>query len=213
LSLYNALRYVKERPDQYFGGVAIVYAGDFFQFPPVGGTPLFTPVSSHASQTEQEMLKHLGRLAWKSVNTVITLMEQQRMKTDPKFSAAVQRLCVRQCMYEDLDLFNSRMIRSSSNGQGIDLGSNGNQLAAAIVGTNASQENLNMCKAAANCVLFPDELIVCAANDKLEKLSGTLTREIRQHLLGLNVAAFSSAGLCFIVCGNAGHSVIKKLVH
>ncbi|KAG2150887.1 hypothetical protein DEU56DRAFT_702976, partial [Suillus clintonianus] len=92
-----------------FGGVAIVYAGDFFQFPPVGGSPLFTPVSSHATQTEREILKRLGRLAWKSINTVVTLSEQQRMNTDPEFGAAVQRLHVRQSTYEDIDLFNSRV--------------------------------------------------------------------------------------------------------
>jgi len=140
------------------------------------------------------MLKHLGRLAWKSVNMVVTLTKQQRMKMDPKFGAAVQHLCMRQCTYEDLDLFNSRIICSSSNGQGINLSSNGNQLAAAIISTNASWENLNMCKAAANCTLFPDNLIICAANNKLHKLSGTLMQEIHQYLLGLDVAAFSSAG-------------------
>ncbi|KAG2107455.1 uncharacterized protein F5147DRAFT_528945, partial [Suillus discolor] len=103
------LCYAKERPDVYFGGVTIVYAGDFFQFPPVGGMPLCSPVASHANQSKCEILKWLGRLAWKSVNTVVTLTEQQRMKTDPEFGAAVQRLHIRQCTYEDVDLFNSRM--------------------------------------------------------------------------------------------------------
>ncbi|KAG2124013.1 hypothetical protein DEU56DRAFT_744929, partial [Suillus clintonianus] len=116
------------------------------------------------------------------------------MKTDPEFGAAVQRLRVRQCTYEDVDLFNTRVVRSSSNTQGIDLGTNDNLTGAAIVSTNASREHLNNIKAAATCATHALNLVICAANDRVKQTSSTLTREIRLHLLGLDVAAFSSAG-------------------
>ncbi|KAG2153440.1 uncharacterized protein EDB93DRAFT_1082271 [Suillus bovinus] len=90
--LDHALRYAKEKPDKYFGGAAFISSGDFYQYPPVGGTPLFSPISSYAPQTEQEMLKWLGRLAWKTIDTVVTLTEQQHMKSDPEFGNAVQWL-------------------------------------------------------------------------------------------------------------------------
>ena len=40
----HALRFAKERPDVWFGGVALIFAGDLFQYPPVGRSPLYTPI-------------------------------------------------------------------------------------------------------------------------------------------------------------------------
>lgn len=88
--LDHALRYAKEKLDEYFGGAAFISSGDFYQYLPVGGTPLFSPISSYGPQTEQEILKRLGRLACKTVDTVVTLMEQQHMKSDPEFADVVQ---------------------------------------------------------------------------------------------------------------------------
>jgi hypothetical protein len=33
----HALRFTKERPDKWFGGIVVIFSGDFYQFPPVGG--------------------------------------------------------------------------------------------------------------------------------------------------------------------------------
>ena len=41
--LINALRYAKGN-NLTFGGIMIMFARDFFQYPPVGGTPLYTPI-------------------------------------------------------------------------------------------------------------------------------------------------------------------------
>jgi hypothetical protein len=110
--LDQALRYATEKPDEYFGGVAIICSGDFFQYPPVGGMALYTPILLYANQSEQEILKHLGRLAWKAVDTVVTLTEQHRMKDDPAFGDAMQCLHVHECTFEDVDLFNEHVIHS-----------------------------------------------------------------------------------------------------
>jgi hypothetical protein len=40
--LDQALRFSKEC-DEWFGGINIVFAGDFYQFPPVLQTPLYVP--------------------------------------------------------------------------------------------------------------------------------------------------------------------------
>ncbi|KAG1782952.1 hypothetical protein EV702DRAFT_949302, partial [Suillus placidus] len=88
----------------------VIFAGDFYQFPPVAGSALYSPISTYANPSEQEILKRLGRLAWKTVNTVVTLTEQQRMKSDPPFGDAMQRLRVHECTYEDVDLFNARLM-------------------------------------------------------------------------------------------------------
>ena len=87
----HALRYAKENRDDWFGGVNIIFSGDFFQYPPVGSSPLYTPLSSKPKQTTQALYKCLGQLAWKSIDTVVELTEQQRMKDDPEYRGAVSR--------------------------------------------------------------------------------------------------------------------------
>ena len=71
----------------------MIFAGDFYQYPPVFGSPLYSPIKDYAKATEQELMKRLGQLAWKSVTEVIILEEQERMKDDPKYGQAVLRLC------------------------------------------------------------------------------------------------------------------------
>ncbi|KAI5987252.1 hypothetical protein EDD15DRAFT_2116022, partial [Pisolithus albus] len=92
-----------------FGGITIIFAGDFFQYPPVGGAPLYTPISPYAGTSDAEICRRLGRLAWKRVNTVVNFTEQQRMKGDPQYGEAVCRLRTRECTLDDVDLFNSRV--------------------------------------------------------------------------------------------------------
>jgi len=55
--------------------------------------------------------------------------------------------------YEDVDLFNSRVVRWVEYPDGVDLSTVANLQAAVVVGTNALREELrvNHCKARANC--------------------------------------------------------------
>jgi hypothetical protein len=78
--LYSALHFVKEKPDQWFGGIMVIFAGEFYQYPPVGGTPLSTHISAYAGQSDDEINKRLGQLVWKSINSVVTLTVQECMK-------------------------------------------------------------------------------------------------------------------------------------
>jgi len=55
----HALHFAKERPDLWFGGIVVIFSGDFFQYPPVGGSALYTPISRYAGQTDDEIKKHL----------------------------------------------------------------------------------------------------------------------------------------------------------
>ena len=82
----------KEKPHLWFGGVMVIFAGDLYQYPPVGGTALYTPTSAYTNQTDKEIKKRLGCLVWKTVNTVVSLTEQERMKGDPEYGAAVRHL-------------------------------------------------------------------------------------------------------------------------
>ncbi|KAJ3916684.1 hypothetical protein F5877DRAFT_4210, partial [Lentinula edodes] len=90
-----------------FGGINIIFSGDPFQYPPVG-TSLYTPIRSSGKQSEDELMRRLGRMAWKSINAVVELHEQKRMEDDPEYAAAVSRLRIRECIKSDVELFNSR---------------------------------------------------------------------------------------------------------
>lgn len=57
-----ALCFVKEVPDEWFGGITIIFAGDFFQFTPVCATPLYNPISQHAKSSDSELAKRIGHL-------------------------------------------------------------------------------------------------------------------------------------------------------
>ncbi|KAG2743393.1 hypothetical protein P692DRAFT_20746269, partial [Suillus brevipes Sb2] len=50
--LNHALRFAKERPDLPFWGVTLIFSGDFFQYPPVAGSALYTPISPYTGQTD-----------------------------------------------------------------------------------------------------------------------------------------------------------------
>lgn len=79
-----ALMFAKEQPNVWFGGIIVICAGNFFQYPPVCATPLYNPISAHAKPSPTQLAKQLGCLAWKSINTVISCTEQKCMKGDPE---------------------------------------------------------------------------------------------------------------------------------
>jgi len=132
----HALRFAKEKLDTLFGDVTIIFTGDFFQYPPVGGTPLYSPIAPYAGHSDAKICKRLGRMSWKSVNTVVNFTEQQRMKSDPKYGEAVQRLWTQECTLADVDLFNSRVVKSAASPGGVDMRESGYCNALAIVATN-----------------------------------------------------------------------------
>jgi hypothetical protein len=95
--------------------IELIFAGDFFQYPPVGGTPLYTSIryaKKNDKITDQLFAKQLGCMMWKSVDDVIFLDEQQRMKGDLEYGDAILRLRKHKCIMEDVDLSNSHVIKS-----------------------------------------------------------------------------------------------------
>ncbi|KAG1779377.1 hypothetical protein EV702DRAFT_966447, partial [Suillus placidus] len=111
------------------------------------------------------------------------------MKSNPEFGEAVHRLRLRQCTFEDVDLFNSQLIRSANNPDCVDLGDGTNQSAAAIVATNVLQEVLNTKKAEASCA--PEALVRANALDKCSH--ETLDFEDRLQLLKMDFSSVKAS--------------------
>ena len=74
------------------------------------------------------------------------------MKDDPGYGDAVNRLRVRKCTYKDLELFNTRLMKSASYADGVNMSKDGNWKATVIVSTNSLRETVNIRKAESNSI-------------------------------------------------------------
>jgi len=189
----HALRYAKGN-NVFFGGIIVIFAGDFFQYPPVGGTPLYAPIKyakKNNEITDQLFAKRLGHMVWKSIDDVIFLDEQQRMKDDLEYGNAVLRLRKCKCIMEDVDLFNSCVIKSVNYPGGIDMGIDGNEESVIIVSKNLNQQVINMRKAVAMCA-NSDKLVLCSALDTVK--DANIQPSSRQDLLKMDISWYSHEG-------------------
>ena len=69
------------------------------------------------------------------MNVVVSLSEQQHMKDDLEYASAVGRLRIRECNLGDVELFNSRVVRSVRHPDGLEMMGNREE-ATMLVGTN-----------------------------------------------------------------------------
>ena len=116
------MRIAKERSDAWFGGIIVIFAGDFHQHAPVSESALYQTISNSMRQNNNEIKTRLGRLAWKSVDTMIELNEQKQMENDLEYANVVNRLWNCKCNFDNVDLFNSRVITSPPNPNGVNMG-------------------------------------------------------------------------------------------
>ena len=84
VALNAQLMKIKNRPSSIFGGVNLVFFGDFLQFPAVSSFDLYVdcPRSQYA----------LGHRLWRSLNVCVVLHQQMRQAEDPEYAALLQRV-------------------------------------------------------------------------------------------------------------------------
>ena len=95
--------------DLPFGGMNIIFSGDFAQLPPVGGSSLFsgsigTQVHSGLKPGGQEAT--VGKALWHQITTVVILRENMRQKTQSKRDAFLRKALINmryaKCTPEDI---------------------------------------------------------------------------------------------------------------
>jgi hypothetical protein len=96
-----------------FGGVNIIFAGDFAQLPPVREIKLFARIKhtfNASSKLGQSIV--LGKLLWLSVKTIVILYEQHRQPglENDVFVALLSRLREGRCTSADYRLLQSRVL-------------------------------------------------------------------------------------------------------
>lgn len=80
-----------------FGGVNIIFSGDFGQLRPVRQQPLFSHelvsrISINTAQTITGQTALHGAYLWRQIDTVVQLRKNLRHQTDPRFSNLLQRV-------------------------------------------------------------------------------------------------------------------------
>jgi hypothetical protein len=99
-------------PNKPFGGLNMIFSGDFSQLPPVGGGEsislysgsIGTQICSGLSHYGQESA--IGKALWHQVTTVVILRENMRQKLqspeDAKFCKALENMQYKACTQEDI---------------------------------------------------------------------------------------------------------------
>ena len=80
VNLNMNLKEAKSQYDDYFGGINIIFMGNFLQLATISHLDVYINKSS-----EWEYGHHL----WRPINLVVLLTEQMRKSDDPEFAAAL----------------------------------------------------------------------------------------------------------------------------
>jgi hypothetical protein len=97
--LHKQLSIAKANPEVAFGGVNIIFFGDFLQLPAVLNPDLYVDNKDYP----------LGHQLWRSLNAVVILTQQMRQAGDPEYAALLSRLRVREPTDEDIETLNDRI--------------------------------------------------------------------------------------------------------
>jgi hypothetical protein len=127
-----------------FGGVNMIFAGDFAQLPPIGDTRLYKDINTAsvaAAATNRAQGKTLGRLLWLSVETVVMLHETMHQAGDANagFVDLLQRLRDGCCDDDDYGILSGR----SLNKRALPSGDGGWKFAPVIVTNNTARDAIN----------------------------------------------------------------------
>src|SRR5205814_6314430 len=98
-SASTKLGHAKSMPSEKFGGVNVIFMGDFLQLASVSSRDLY--IDNANTRT--------GHDIWRSQNAVVILRRQMRQAGDPRYAELLHRLRFHQPTDEDIDLLNTRV--------------------------------------------------------------------------------------------------------
>lgn len=97
--LHKQLAIAKANPETSFGGVNILFFGDFLQLPAVLNPDLYVDTKKFG----------LGHRLWRSLNAVVILKQQMRQAGDPLYGGILSRIRLRIPTDEDIEILRSRI--------------------------------------------------------------------------------------------------------
>ena len=132
-----------------FGGLDMIFFGDFIQFPPIGGNPLYhnwnLELPIHGKVTPKEVREYISRTMWKNLTHIVLLDEQMRIQ-DEAYQGILNRLREGKCTDDDIAVLNTRVIENNVNLtslSGDPIITPGNELGMSINNLFAHEHSLN----------------------------------------------------------------------
>ena len=108
-------------PQIPFGGVNVIFFGDYLQYRPIYDAPLHTDFSLPSKQkagklpNEKEIQQRVARSLILQINCVVKLTQQMRTE-DPRYLQLLERLRHGQCNQDDYELLLTRVVGQPSAG-------------------------------------------------------------------------------------------------
>ena len=100
--------------DIAFGGVNVIFAGDFAQLPPVMAKPLYdfqVGTSAKAGMSPYDQECAIGKAVWHQITTVVILKQNMRQRSqtpkDASFRSALENMRYKSCTDEDITFLRS----------------------------------------------------------------------------------------------------------
>jgi hypothetical protein len=113
------LAHALAEPNEPFGGLNVIFAGDFAQLPPVSAKALYSPDSAvspmiYGKMSILDQKNTIGKIIWQQITTVVILKQNMRQTADTpddvKFRTALTNMRFACCSKEDLQYLQSRTI-------------------------------------------------------------------------------------------------------
>lgn len=135
--------------DESFGGISVVFAGDFCQLPPIKDTALYVPSSrssgfASTSQTENGQKVVKGRSLWLQLTSAHILKQQMRQsgESNSAFRDLLTRLRLGKCNKVDVALLKTRVLGNLTQSERSKLSSEWSTVPI-ITARNAAKDALN----------------------------------------------------------------------
>ena len=105
--LAENLSKAKSKPDIPFGGVTVLFTGDFRQLPPVGDDPLYRPIVISKSSVTKSIT---GRQIWNTCLADAVILTKQMRVEDPEYYELLQRVRYGKTTVDDYHRLRQRVI-------------------------------------------------------------------------------------------------------
>lgn len=132
-------------PDQPFGGLNMIFSGDFAQLPPIGGQALYmkvTPKEGEAATTSKQD-SALGKALWHQITTVVILRQNMRQSSqtpqDARLRTALENMRYKACTPTDIAFLKTLVVQPGSK----KLGHKKFRNVSIITALNAAKDHLN----------------------------------------------------------------------